>query len=319
MLAVIAAAIVAAPTPHACRGEQPEIEMSSKRPPLPTFLILGAQKSATRWLRSNLGRHPDIFAAPAELHFWNVAHRVRSPSGLDWYRAKFERWDGEPVVGEATPGYMIWRHKPAWTATRIKQGLPDARLIAILRNPVDRANSAMVHHIRRQRLPAQSRLVDVVRERRPAENDRLCLVSGGWYAGSLQTYKREFGDQLLVLLHDDVLDDPARVYDAALRHVGAEPGFVPPDLSQPVFSNQRARSRGRYDLSADERREMWQYFRHDVARLSAMFDLDLSRWEPGFEPSKGEAAPPRPARWLDRVRSRSDEALDDPPASNALA
>ena len=83
--------------------------------PLPTFLIIGAQKSATRWLRLNLGLHPDVFAASAELEFFNNGVRFRD-EGTDWYRGKFSGWNGEAIVGEATPGYMFWRHGPAVVA-----------------------------------------------------------------------------------------------------------------------------------------------------------------------------------------------------------
>jgi hypothetical protein len=43
--------------------------------PLPTFLIIGAQKSATRWLRLNLGLHPAVFAASREIEFFNNRDR----------------------------------------------------------------------------------------------------------------------------------------------------------------------------------------------------------------------------------------------------
>jgi hypothetical protein len=250
--------------------------------PLPTFVIIGAQKSATRWLRSNLGQHPQIFTAPSELHFWNEKWKVRD-LGLERYRQQFAGWKGEPITGEATPGYMFWRHHPRQIARRMNEGLPDARLIAILRNPIDRANSAMLHHVRRERIQTGVRLVDLVRARRPPEKDWFCLVSGGWYAASLAPFVEHFGDQLLVLLHDDVSHDPAGVYEAALRHVGAEPGYVPSRLSRVVFSNRKAKAMHQYELSPDDRLEMWEYFRDDVARLEEMFAIDLSRWTPHDE------------------------------------
>ena len=86
--------------------------MDSHELPLPTFLIIGAQKSATRWLRLNLGLHPDIFSARRELEFFNNGDRVER-AGLVSYRAQFEGWSGEPFVGEATPGYMFWHHGAA--------------------------------------------------------------------------------------------------------------------------------------------------------------------------------------------------------------
>ena len=101
-------------------------------PPLPTFLIIGAQKSATRWLRDNLGSHPEIFTAPTEVGFFHLPRRYRE-LGVDWYRSKFDGWAGEPIVGESTPGYMmLWNH-PHEVAARIvddASGRPPARRAA---------------------------------------------------------------------------------------------------------------------------------------------------------------------------------------------
>jgi Sulfotransferase domain len=281
--------------------------MDSPSPPVPRFVVIGAQKSATRWLRQNLGEHPDIFTPSSELHFWNVEFRVRK-LGLDWYREQFDGWDGEPIVGEATPGYMIWRHDPATVAARMKELCPDIRLIAMLRNPIDRANSAMVHHIRKGRLPADSRLVDVVRARTPPEKDRLGLVAGGWYAASLEPFLDAFGERLLLLWHDDIATDPVGVYEAALRHIGASPDFRPTELSKVIFSNRNRNPKAGpfYELTHDDRLEMWEYFRDDVARLEQMLDVDLSRWEPrrtGKDRGRAASIAGARSRWWARGRS----------------
>ncbi len=239
---------------------------------------LARKRRATRWLRVNLGKHPQIFAAPEELHFWNT--RTYDELGLDPYRSLFTGWAGEPIVGESTPGYMIWRHNPDRVADRMGKAIPDLRLIAILRNPIDRANSAMLHQVHRGRIAPGYRLVDIVRAREPAERDWFCLVSGGWYAASLEPYLDRFGDQLTVLLHDDVKRDPVGSYDAALRHVGASADFRPPDLTEVVFSNATKDVRPEYELTAADRVALWDCFSADVARLETMFGLDLSRWAP---------------------------------------
>ena len=87
-------------------------------PPLPTFLIIGAQKSATRWLRFNLGLHLAVFTAARELEFFNNGERYRE-LGPAWYRAQFVGWAGEAIRGEATPGYMFWPHRPLVVSERI--------------------------------------------------------------------------------------------------------------------------------------------------------------------------------------------------------
>jgi len=246
--------------------------------PLPDFLIIGAQKSATRWLRSNLGQHPDVYAAPSEIEFFNNDERF-DDLGASWYRAQFGGWSGEHIVGEATPGYMMWRHDPAVMARRVLATVPDVRLIAILRNPIDRAFSAMVHHQKRERLPAGADLVSLVRSV-PPEDDNLGLIAGGWYAKSLQPYVDLFGEQVLVLLHDDLDRDPRGLYTKAASHVGASPGFVPPQLERVRFSNQQPAQRRSDPLTPDERTALWEYFRDDVAELEVMLDRSLAQWAP---------------------------------------
>jgi Sulfotransferase domain len=251
--------------------------MTQARPPLPTFIIIGAQKSATRWLRQNLGRHPDIFTAPHELKYFNHPARVDA-LGPEWYRAQFEGWSGEPVTGEATPGYMMLGHGPVEVAKRIRVTVPDARLIALLRNPVDRACSAFVHHQRQARIHPRARLLDTVRRCQP-EDDWMGIVTGGWYATSLQPFLELFGDEVLVLLHDAVALDPRDVFEQALRHVGASPTFVPPALDEVVFSNQEGNGPASA-LSAAERWELFEYFRAETDRLEVLLKRDLSMWRP---------------------------------------
>jgi len=251
--------------------------MDAPLPPLPTFLIIGAQKSATRWLRLNLGRHPEIFAAERELEFFNYRKHYEE-LGIDWYRRQFEGWSGEPIVGEATPGYMMPRHNPGRVANRIKAVVPDVRLLAVLRNPIDRAYSAMLHHIKRGRLAPGTRLLDIVCHP-TSEHEWLGVITGGQYAASLRPFVRRFGDQLLVLLHDDVRDNPRAVYLDALRHVGAARQFVPPEIDQIVFSNASRISAPR--LSAEERTELYPFFAYDLQQLETLLRVDLSRWRPG--------------------------------------
>jgi hypothetical protein len=244
--------------------------------PLPTFLIIGAQKSATRWLRTNLDAHPEVFTAPGEPGFFNDEDRWKR-DGLDGYRRNFVGWDGEPHIGESTPGYLMWTQRPEIVADRIHRAIPDVRLVAILRNPVDRARSAMMHHILKGRLPEDTDLLGLV-QRVPPEQDQLGLVTGGWYAASLEPYVELFGDHLLVLLHDDVSADPTRCYARVLSHLGATP-FTPPNLGR-FRESQETLLPSVEAVDLDARRALYEYFRDDVARLEGLIDRDLSMWDP---------------------------------------
>ena len=104
------------------------------------------------------------------------------------------------------------------------------------------------------------------------------IVTGGWYAASLQPFFDVFGDQLIVLLHDDVKSDPRAVFDRAVHHVGAAPGFVPTSLERVVFSNQPGGDKA--GLSESERRGLFEYFRDEIDRLESMLQRELGAWRP---------------------------------------
>lgn len=98
----------------------------------PRFLILGFPKCGTTALASALAQHPDIVMSdPKETHFFDV-HYER---GWNWYlRTAFRGAAEGSALGEATPSYVF----VPWALERIRRDLPDARLIVMLRNPIDR-------------------------------------------------------------------------------------------------------------------------------------------------------------------------------------
>ena len=118
---------------------------------MPNFLIIGSQKAGTTALYHYLKQHPQIFMSgtkePCFFAFEGEDLDFRSPTGervfvgsyginnIDDYRRLFERVRDEKAIGEASPIYLI--HPKA--TERIRHYLPDAKLIAILRDPVDLA------------------------------------------------------------------------------------------------------------------------------------------------------------------------------------
>lgn len=247
-------------------------------PPPPTFLIVGAQKGGTRWLRFNLDRHPDVFTAETELHYFDSSRHRR---GLGWYRAQFRGWSGQRAIGESTPGYTMPRQRPDRTAARIDRGLPGVHLIALLRDPAERVASAFAHHVNEGRLDPSTDLLGYVRAN-PPEHERFQLVGGGLYAKNLEPYLKRFGDRLLLLLNDDLGVDPGGLYRRALEHVGVDPEFEPDNLERVLFSNSGPRptrdDRGRPTLSVEERAALIPYFAADIARLEEILDRDLAAW-----------------------------------------
>ena len=229
-------------------------------------------------MRQNLGLHPEVHTAPQEVKFFNHPKRLEQ-LGLDWYREQFSGWQGEPIVGEATPGYLMWWHRPIEVAARIDRLLPGVRIIALLRDPVDRAQSALAHHVRQERIRPGTRLVDWVR-RQPPDQDWLGIVSGGWYAASLEPYVRIFGDRLQVVLYDDVLADPEVTYRRALDHVGASDGHLPDSFADVVGRGGSSTPLVPV-LSDEDRVDLYGLFAADVDHLEDLIDRDLTPWRPG--------------------------------------
>jgi hypothetical protein len=198
--------------------------------PLPDFLILGAQKAGTTALYAYLRWHPGI-AGPSfkEVSFFD-RHYAR---GERWYRAHLPARP-RGMVGEASPSYLFHPLAPE----RVAQMLPEARLIALLRNPVDRAFSHYQHEVAlgREQLSFEDALAQED-ERMRGEVDHMLddpayfsyawwnytYAARGRYAEQLERWLGAFPrDQLLVLLTDELAADTAGTYRRVLAFLGVE-------------------------------------------------------------------------------------------------
>ncbi len=156
----------------------------------PNFIGIGAHKSGTSWLARILASHPNAWIPAKELHFFDQYWS----RGTGWYESCFDRASGR-VCGEFTPMYMF---DPA-CCNRIAETCPDARLICMLRNPVDRAVSA--YRMMRQRFGEKRSF-----EACCAEDSEL--VDRGRYAEQLSRFQNYFSDdRILVLLFEETVCD----------------------------------------------------------------------------------------------------------------
>ena len=167
------------------------------------FIVIGASRSGTTWIHDNLEGHPDIFIPkePDETHFFSKYY----DKGMEYYRSLFRASDTFKAVGEVTPDYIY----SAEAARRIKENLPEVRIIACLRNPVDRLYS--MYWILRDKFRENKTL---------SFEDKLekdpFLIDQGNYAKYLQVYFDLFGrEKVLVLYYDDLASHP----DAFLKDI----------------------------------------------------------------------------------------------------
>jgi Sulfotransferase domain len=200
--------------------------------PLPDFLVLGAQKAGTTALYAYLRWHPGI-TGPSwkevsffDRHWWR---------GVRWYRGQFPLRSRGRLVGEASPSYLFHPLAPE----RARAVVPDARLVVVLRDPVDRAYSHYQHEVALGREPLSFEDALAAEEGRTrGEVERLVAdprafshewwdhtyAARGLYAEQLERWLAMFPrDQLLVVTSDDLGKRPAETYASILSFLGAAP------------------------------------------------------------------------------------------------
>jgi hypothetical protein len=199
---------------------------------LPDFLIIGAQKAGTTALYAYLRRHPQI-GGPAwkEVSYFDRHYR----RGTAWYRGQFPfRSDGR-IAGEASPGYLFHPLAPE----RVQETVPDAKLIVLLRNPIDRAFSHYHHEVALGREPLSFEdAIGAEPGRTHGEEERLmrepgyfshawwdyAYVARGRYAEQLERWFAVFPrEQLLILATEELGADPAETYARVVEFLGLPP------------------------------------------------------------------------------------------------
>jgi hypothetical protein len=251
----------------------------------PSFVIIGAQKAGTTSLYHILCQHPCIKAADRkEINYFNKNYHL----GLGWYESKFPlalagavetQLRGKPVItGEASPYYMFHPR----TAPRLAATLPEARLIVLLRNPVDRAYS-QYHHASRKNRETLSFEEAIAREpeRLAGEAEKLLqddryfsfdhryhsYLSRGIYVDQIQAFRRFFDEkQFLILKSEDFFSNTVDILRQTFEFLGVD-NWVPPDL-KPMntghYSQIKPETRERLrDYFAPHNKRLYEYLGRD--------------------------------------------------------
>lgn len=200
---------------------------------LPTYIIAGAMRSGTTALNSYLREHPEVAVAPRkEVHFFDSFYE----RGVDWYREQFPGSESARVVGEATPNYMY----STTALDRIRDTLPDVKLIVMLRNPIDRAYSHYWHD--RARGKTTGDFGDNVR--RELDGDQgLHYIGRGRYRTQIESILERFPPTSLhVEVFEDMVARPEDVYSSVCQFIGVDESFRPSRLGVPVNNFTEFRS-----------------------------------------------------------------------------
>ncbi|MEE9289121.1 MAG: sulfotransferase [Bacteroidota bacterium] len=295
---------------------------------MPNFLIIGAMKAGTSSLYAYLGQHPQIymshikesrfFASEGEnMGFCGPGDELqnkRSITHIRDYSALFRNVSDEIAIGEASPMYI---DSPK-AAERIQHYIPDVKLIAMLRNPVERAYSNFLHAVRENREP----LNDFARALGEEESRKRNNWSPFWrykerglyYIHLKRFFERFDRNQIRIYLYDDWQMDNIRILQDIFRFLNVDHTFVPdvnvkhnvtgipriralhrlvckPNpvrsmlrpflpirLRQWIFTEVQNLNLSRPTMDSEVRKQLAQSFLEDILKLQDLIERDLSAW-----------------------------------------
>jgi len=303
----------------------------------PNFFIAGAAKSGTTSVARYLEEHPQVYMSPIKepSYFardiiptlqpsnWNRNQRglqkylngsMRHRRGgcvldLELYLKLFGNVTHEIAIGEASTAYLISPKAPL----DIRAAFPNARIIIMLRNHVDRAFSTYLMFCRNGRLRAS--FSDVIRSEGPGglSEWRHMLLETRKIAPGVERFLKAFPrDQVRWYFHEEFSADPHAVMQSIFRFLGVDPEFTPdvtrrhneellpkapllhrigqitglsgvatrviPGKARPLLRQVLFHTGPLPHISADDRALLIEYFREDVAQLANLLDKDLSHW-----------------------------------------
>lgn len=296
----------------------------------PNFFLVGAPKCGTTALNRYLDQHPAIYMSPIkEPHFF--ADEIRLENFTDDFRAAAERRlpaQGGPVtqwaeylklfqdagyataIGEASPCYLWSPTAPANIAARF----PDAKILMILRNPIERALSQYAHMLSFAKAPLtfSDYLDSALANKSTRIGELYPFLLFGLYHDQILRYRSYFpASNTRIVFHEDFTRDPRAMLREIFQFLAVDPDFVP-DLSLrhmearvprsfwlknalkqvgirdriPEALRKRLRPlafapRAAIAMSEAERARLREYYRDDIVKLSALLNRDLAAWLSG--------------------------------------
>lgn len=220
----------------------------SKSAPLPTFLICGAPKAGTTALYEYLRQHPDVLmSTPKEPGFFHENHH----KGVEWFRSHFDDWEGETAIGEAS----VMTMPTPGAEERVAKLIPDARLIFLLRDPVERAYSDYLFNVQQGWIPPDVSFGRIIRDEVDVKDySGEALINRGLYLKHLRRFSEHFcRSQMRVLLARDLKRKTACVVRSVYSFIG-----VDEDVSLGTPERHNTTSYMRYEMIYRTLRVAWQ-------------------------------------------------------------
>ena len=290
---------------------------------LPNFLIIGVQKCRTTSNYNYLKQHPQVYMSPVketnflEREWENIAPDKKKPQKIDTFEKYCQLFAGvkdEIAIGEASPNYLFHYQT---SSELILRYVPDVKMIAILRDPAERAYSDYMMNVR------EARVKRSLTEQIKYSSHKSFVILKGFYYTAIKHYMDKFGEQRVkVYLYDDLCQDAVRMMQDMYGFIGVESDFLPDtsiksqtaaipkirlwnnllkqknlvrstisSLIKPVLplsARQKIRSKlinmnlqkdkSKFPFSTEDRRNLVNLYREDILKLQDLIQRDLSQW-----------------------------------------
>lgn len=234
---------------------------------LPDFLIIGLGKCGTTTLAELLNAHPEAgLSAVKEPHFFSYDDIYKR--GIPWYATLFNHCREARIIGEASTSYSRIHQHPD-VLDRIHQYLPDARIIMMVRQPMDRIISAYIEWLA---TPNHDQTYSSI-------NDALIgmstFIEASRYWKIYNAYRTRFGEEKMhVVWFDDLIDKQQLAFSEVSRFLGLDDTWLPPHKTIQANARweveQRAREFGRNADAVDLR---WNQQSRDLLRQELASDI----------------------------------------------
>ena len=262
---------------------------------LPVFLGIGAQRAGTTWLHNCLKEHPQLcLPEKKEVHFFDL----QFDKGLDWYQQQFSHAQPHQLIGEITPNYY---HEDN-ALERIKETLPDVKLIYVLREPVSRSYSQ--YQLYKQEIYVDKSFKQVLDE------DETIYEYSRQGKHLERVYSMFNRDNVLVLFYDEINSNPENVLFKVCQFLGVATEFSPSflnrrvnavvlpqfqaalakfkltwlidlvkksPLAEPLKTYLNRKPKG--ELTRELQNRLKQEFLSDIEKVERLAEIDLSHWK----------------------------------------
>lgn len=296
---------------------------------MPNFLIIGAAKSGTTALHDAFAQHPQIYMSPTkEPNFFalegntlnyapgsvQASYLAHCITDLSVYREQFRPDVKQIAVGEASPIYLYDCKAPE----RIQSYIPDVKLIAIIRDPIERAYSNFLHHIR-DGLETTNDFLEAITLEESRITDNwwwgFHYIRSGFYYEQLKRYFERFDrSQIKIFLYEDLSKNRLNTLQNLFQFLEVDPTFtpdmsirrnvtgvpknknlhrflsqthpiktflkplLPEKLRKRLVTNLKNQNLEKPQIPTSIREQLHPIFRKDILQLQDLIQRDLSAW-----------------------------------------